>query len=131
MPDSSFEKKNESNTFVPYDVNGRLLQLLKANGVSKYRAAKISGISRGTVYSWFRRNNSPKVSDLEAVCQRVFHMTLSDFFHDADPENPEDPNETVFLEQFRTLTAGQRARLYATVDDFVQANANRTRLKKN
>ncbi|HBB60171.1 MAG: helix-turn-helix transcriptional regulator [Lachnospiraceae bacterium] len=125
MPEYS---SNEKNNFTTYDVNGRLQELLKNCGVSKYQAARIAGISRGTVYSWFRRSNSPKVSDLEAICQKVFHMTLADFFR-----GPKEDiilgssKEAVFLEQFRTLTEDQKSRLYETVDDFVQANANRSR----
>ena len=125
MPENSSDKKN---SYEPFQVNQRLQQLLKTFGISLYKAADEAGIARGTVYSWFRRGNSPKVTDLEAICKKVFHMDLAEFFLISEKAGEgESEEEVLFLEQVRSLSDNQKKRLYETVNDFVQANANRNR----
>ena len=65
------------------DVNARLRLLLKNRGWTPYRLAKESGLSDATIGNLFRRNTTPSVTTLEAIC-RGLNITLAQFFAEND-----------------------------------------------
>lgn len=58
------------------DVHSRLRQLLKERGWTEYKLSKKCGLSESTLANIFRRNTTPSIATLEAIC-RGFGITLS------------------------------------------------------
>ena len=89
------------------DVNERIRQLLKAQGWSQYKLAKMSGLSESTIANLFKRNTVPSISTLEQICSG-FGMTLSQFF--AESEMVEmTPDLKELFDNWRNLTREQKA----------------------
>ncbi len=65
------------------DVLERLRKLQKEYGWSDYRIAKEADLSQGTVSNIYKRNTTPNIYTLEAIC-KGFGITLSQFFADND-----------------------------------------------
>ncbi len=63
------------------DVIEKLQKLKDKNKLTDYQIAKNCGLSEGTIYNLFKRNNTPSLSTIEAVCG-VFGLSLSQFFLD-------------------------------------------------
>ena len=61
------------------DVNEKLRLLMKERGWTAYRLAKESGLSEATIGNLFRRNTTPSVATLEAICGGL-NMTMAQFF---------------------------------------------------
>lgn len=61
------------------DVHEKLQKLLDDRGWTRYQLAKYCGLSESTIANIYRRNTSPSVSTLEAICNG-FGITLSQFF---------------------------------------------------
>lgn len=60
------------------DVLQRLVALQKQRGWSDYKIAKEAGLSPNTVSNIYRRNNTPSLATLEALCE-AFGITMSHF----------------------------------------------------
>lgn len=83
------------------DTHERLQQLLDERGWTRYRLAKESGLSEGTIANIFKRGNVPSIATLETICAG-FKITLAQFFAQNDtvelsPELKDLFNEWVFL----------------------------------
>ena len=65
------------------NVNERIKALLNEKGWTPYRLAKESGLSDATIGNHFRRNTTPTISTLEAICNGL-NITLSQFFAESD-----------------------------------------------
>ena len=65
------------------DTNERITELLKERGWTPYRLAKESGLPDATIGNHFRRNTTPTIPTLEAIC-KGFNITLSQFFAEGD-----------------------------------------------
>ncbi len=63
------------------DVIERIDDLMKKRHWSDYRLAVESGLSSSTIANIHRRNTTPSISTLEAICS-AFGITLSQFFAD-------------------------------------------------
>lgn len=61
------------------DVNERIRLLMSERGWTPYRLAKESGLADATIGNLFRRNTTPSVATLEAICSGL-NMTLAQFF---------------------------------------------------
>lgn len=61
------------------DAQKRIRQLMEKRGWTEYRLSKESGLSQTTISNLFRRNNSPSLPTLEALC-KAFDISLSQFF---------------------------------------------------
>lgn len=65
------------------DLHMKLRQLTDERGWTEYRLAKECGLSESTIANIFRRNTTPSISTLEAIC-RGFGITLSQFFAEGE-----------------------------------------------
>ena len=65
------------------NTNDRLRKLLNARGWTKYKLAKICGLSESTITNIYKRNTVPSIPTLEAIC-KGFGITLSQFFADGE-----------------------------------------------
>ena len=61
------------------DTHERLRKLLAERGWTEYRLAKEAKLSESTIMNIFRRNATPSIPTLEAICNG-FGITLSQFF---------------------------------------------------
>lgn len=61
------------------DIIEKLRKLKDENNWSNYRIAKNCGLSETTINNLFKRNNSPSLATIEAVCG-AFGLSLSQFF---------------------------------------------------
>ncbi|MBS6366429.1 MAG: helix-turn-helix transcriptional regulator [Clostridiales bacterium] len=98
----------------------KLRQLTDERGWTEYRLAKECGLSESTIANIFRRNTTPSVSTLEAIC-RGFGITLSQFF--AEGEMLEmTPEVSELVSQWITLTPDQKR----VILDMAKALNNKT-----
>ena len=83
------------------NVQDRLNELLKKQGLSRYKLAKQSGIPEETLTNIFTRGSIPTIATLELICKGL-NITLSQFFAENDmieytPEFKELYEEWIFL----------------------------------
>ena len=84
----------------------RLEQLMAERGWSVYRLARECGLSESTVANIFRRNGSPSLETLQAMC-RALEIPMSRFF--AENEMVElTPELRELFEQWALLTKEQK-----------------------
>ena len=65
------------------DVNEKIRRLMEERGWSAYRLAKQCGLSDATIGNLFRRNTTPSIATLEAICSGL-NITLAQFFAEGD-----------------------------------------------
>ena len=65
------------------DILGKLKNMIQERGWSEYRLAQECGLHESTITNIFRRNTTPTIPTLEAIC-RGFGITLSQFFTEDD-----------------------------------------------
>lgn len=83
------------------DVRARLAELLKEQGLSRYRLAKKCDLPEETLTNIFSRGSTPTIATLEIICKGL-NITLSQFFAEDNlaeltPELKEFYNEWQFL----------------------------------
>ena len=61
------------------DITGRLYELLKQRGWTRYKLAKESGVPESTLTNIFYRGTTPTIATLEDIC-KALNITLSQFF---------------------------------------------------
>ena len=88
------------------DTLERIQQLLKAQGWTKYRLAKESGLAQSTIINIFNHNTVPSIITLEAIC-KAFNITLAQFFATDDMIELSD-NLRSFINEWKLLTAEQK-----------------------
>lgn len=92
------------------DVVKRIQQLMKDRGWTDYRLGKESGLSTSVVSNLIKRNNSPTIPTLEAICG-AFGITLVEFFSNGEEPFPLTEEQHVLLAQWSTLTGDQKKAL--------------------
>lgn len=95
------------------DVHARLRQLLRESGWTEYRLAKKCGLSESTLANIFRRNTTPSVATLEAIC-KGFGITLSQFFSDGDMVELTPELKDLFR-RWVTLTVEEKEIIYKMI----------------
>ena len=65
------------------NVQDRLNELLKKQGLSRYKLAKQSGVPEETLTNIFTRGSVPTIATLELICKGL-NITISQFFSDND-----------------------------------------------
>lgn len=65
------------------DIHEKLRQLQKERGWTRYRLSVNCGLSESTIDNIFKRNTTPSLQTLEAIC-KGFGITLSQFFAEGD-----------------------------------------------
>lgn len=94
----------------------RLIELQNQRGWSDYRIAKEAGLSPNTVSNIYRRNNTPSLTTLEALCN-AFGITMSQFF--AEDEMVElSPELKNLFEKWAVLTNSQKAAIMQVINTY-------------
>ena len=98
------------------DVHKKLRQLLDERGWTEYKLSKKCGLSESTLANIFRRNTTPSLSTLNAICNG-FGITLSQFF--AEDEMVElTPELKKLFDKWVNLTPEQKAAVYSMISAF-------------
>ena len=98
------------------DTQQRLRQLLDERGRTEYRLSKKCGLSESTLANIFRRNTTPSITTLEAICNG-FGITLSQFFAEGDLVELTPELKDLF-EKWVNLTPEQKAAVYSMISAF-------------
>lgn len=94
----------------------RLIELQEQRGWSDYRIAKEAGLSPNTVSNIYRRNNTPSLSTLEALCN-AFGITMSQFF--AENEMVElSPELKKLFEKWAALSEDQKNAIWQVINTY-------------
>ena len=98
------------------DVLHRLVELQNQRGWSDYRIAKEAGLSPNTVSNIYRRNNTPSLTTLEALC-KAFGITMSQFF--AEDEMVElSPELRNLFEKWTALSDEQKNAIWQVINTY-------------
>lgn len=98
------QKKGVTCFYMEEYIAVRLKELCKAQHMSKYRLAQLTGLSQTTIANLMDGKNSPTVQTLDIIC-KAFGISVSQFF------NPEDAFSGLSDVQKELLTA------WAALDD--------------
>lgn len=98
------------------DIHQRLRQLLEAHGWTEYRLSKKCGLSESTLANIFRRNTTPSIATLEAICNG-FGITLSQFFTENEMVEL-SPELKQLFEAWVCLTPDQKEAIYRMITAF-------------
>ena len=98
------------------DTHKRLRQLLDERGWTEYRLSKHCGLSESTLANIFRRNTTPSIATLEAIC-KGFGITLSQFFAENDMVELTPELEDLF-NKWVTLTPEQKTAVHSMITAF-------------
>ena len=94
----------------------RLIELQNQRGWSDYRIAKEAGLSPNTVSNIYRRNNTPSLTTLEALC-KAFGITMSQFF--AEDEMVElSPELRTLFEKWIALSNEQKNAIWQVINTY-------------
>ena len=93
------------------DVNEKIRRLMEERGWSAYRLAKQCGLSDATIGNLFRRNTTPSIATLEAICSGL-NISLAQFFAEGDLVEM-TPEAKALFEVWNRLSLEQKAALNA------------------
>lgn len=93
------------------DVIARINQIMKQQGLTEYKLAKLSKLSPSTIKNIKARNTVPSITTLESICD-TFNMTLSQFFADKDTKfYPLKPHQAECMDLILMLDEDQQQAL--------------------
>ena len=101
------------------DTNQRIRQLMKERGLTEYRLALDSGLSKSTVSALLHRNTTPSVPTIEAVCNAL-GITVSQFFAEEGDSLPVNEEQRLLLQRYAQLTETQQRIIQQTMLEFLR-----------
>lgn len=101
------------------DTNQRIRQLMKERGLTEYRLALDSGLSKSTVSALLHRNTTPSVPTIEAVCNAL-GITVSQFFAEEGDSLPVNKEQRLLLQRYAQLTETQKRIIQQTMLEFLR-----------
>ena len=110
-----------------FNVLERLTQLLQIHGnMTVYDLAKHSGIPRGTIQSWYDRNNYPPIDKLEIIC-KALDITLAEFFYEEEYIGQNDEEITIedklLINRWHRLSSENKTLIYNMVKALLKGNS--------
>lgn len=101
------------------DTNQRIRQLMKERGLTEYRLALDSGLSKSTVSALLHRNTTPSVPTIEAVCNAL-GITVSQFFAEEGDSLPVNEEQRLLLQRYAQLTETQKRIIQQTMLEYLR-----------
>ena len=98
------------------DVLKRLRRLMNDRGWSDYMLAKKSGVHESTVYSMFKKGNTPTVPTLQNFCKGL-GITMAEFFSDGETPNSLSMEQIRMFEKWSELSDEQQELLMKLIDN--------------
>ena len=96
------------------DTHERLRQLMEERNWTEYKLSKACGLSQSTLANIFRRNTTPSVSTLEAIC-KGFGITMSQFFAEGDLVELTSEQRELF-DKWITLTPEEKEVVFSMIN---------------
>lgn len=96
------------------DVLAKIKRLRNERGWTDYKLAQEAGLRQSTISSMFKKNNTPTIPTLEAIC-KAFGMTLSQFFADGNVPVDLSDEQRIMLENWNMLSAEQKKALFELI----------------
>lgn len=96
------------------DILQQIAKRRDERGWSDYRLAKEANIPQSTLSNLFKRENSPTIATLEAIC-RAFGISLAQFFSDTDAACALTPEQKELLDTWILLPTAQREKVMAYI----------------
>lgn len=94
------------------DILQEITRLREERNWSEYELAKRSGIERSTVSTWYSKNQTPQVQNIERVC-KACGITLSQFFAEGLEPISLTPEQKEMLDNWSALSESQQQLLLA------------------
>lgn len=89
------------------DIVKRVQQLMNDRGWTDYRLSKESGLSGSVISNMMKRNNSPTIPTLEALCS-AFGITITEFFANGEEPFPLTAEQHQLLARWSAMTDDQK-----------------------
>lgn len=93
------------------NVLAKIERLRNERGWTNYRLAKEAGLQQSTIFSMFKKNNTPTIPTLEAICD-AFGLTLSEFFADGNVPTDLTEDQKLMLQNWNMLSDKQQKILF-------------------
>lgn len=98
------------------DVIKRIDALMKERNWSNYKLAAESGLSSSTIANIYRRNTTPSISTLEAICS-AFGITLAQFFTEDSYTVQLNSEQRDLFYRWMSLTDSQKELIYKLIQE--------------
>lgn len=98
------------------DVIKRIDTLMKERNWSNYKLAAESGLSSSTIANIYRRNTTPSISTLEAICS-AFGITLAQFFTEDSYTVQLNSEQRDLFYRWMSLTDSQKELIYKLIQE--------------
>lgn len=98
------------------DVIKRIDELMKERNWSNYKLAAESGLSSSTIANIYRRNTTPSISTLEAICS-AFGITLAQFFTEDSYTVQLSSEQRDLFHRWISLTDKQKELIYKLIQE--------------
>lgn len=98
------------------DVIKRIDALMKERNWSNYKLAAESGLSSSTIANIYRRNKTPSISTLEAICS-AFGITLAQFFTEDSYTVQLNSEQRNLFYRWMSLTDSQKELIYKLIQE--------------
>lgn len=94
----------------------RITEHRLARNWSEYALAEKSGVPQSTISSWYKKNMTPSLVNLEKIC-KAFDITVSSFLSNSNMVEL-TPEQHQFFLSWSRLTAEQKASLDSLIKTF-------------
>lgn len=101
------------------DTNQRIRQLMQERGLTEYRLALDSGLSKSTVSALLHRNTTPSVPTIEAVCNAL-GITVSQFFAEEGDSLSVNEEQRLLLQRYAQLSETQKTIIQQILMEFLR-----------
>lgn len=101
------------------DTNQRIRELMRERGLTEYRLALDSGLSKSTISAMLHRDTAPSIPTLEAVC-RVLGISVSQFFAEEGNSLTITEEQRLLLQRYAQLTDSQKKIIQQTMTEFLK-----------
>lgn len=98
------------------DVIKRIDELMKERNWSNYKLAAECGLSSSTIANIYRRNTTPSISTLEAICS-AFGITLAQFFTEDSYTVQLNSEQRDLFRRWVSLTDSQKELIYKLIQE--------------
>lgn len=101
------------------DTNQRIRELMQEHGLTEYRLALDSGLSKSTISAMLHRDTAPSIPTLEAVC-KVLGISVSQFFAEEGEKLTVTEEQRLLLQRYAQLSDRQKKLIQQTILEFLK-----------
>jgi transcriptional regulator with XRE-family HTH domain len=99
-------------------ISERLFQVMSEKGISVPDLARLTGISRQTIYDWQKKNTNPGADKIMIICESLGITPAELLLGSGSPDSENafaasGANENTIIEAYRELSDSKKSRLLA------------------